>query len=228
MSESDEEAATQLATAAIECVRQMPRPSDAYFDEVFVSLNPSAQVITRAMCIAAARLPGYTIVQTLLNAYLQHKLTQEHAAAQARMARTTTFLTMVIVVLTIVTIIVPFVPHIQPQKLAVAWRIVMLHIANPFVYWGYCLLAVIGSVWYGRNAVEIFDFKPAPERGGAQRIHQFWFNAIGAAIGWLAGSVVIVPRLRVQRRAKRVDDRACCSGLRRHHWASAAGSSVAA
>ena len=63
----------------------------------------------------------------------------------------------------------------------------MFNIDRPAVQVAYIILAVVGSIWYGVKAYEIFDVKPVDPCGSVKRIHQFWFNTVGAAIGWLAG-----------------------------------------
>ena len=115
MSES-KDIATKLANAAIESVSRQAQPT--YFDEVFVSLKPCAQDIARAMCISTAKMPAFTASQTVtvLNAYLQHKLTQEHVDAQSRMATTNTRLTIAIIGLTIILVVIALIPLFQPQN----------------------------------------------------------------------------------------------------------------
>ena len=52
----------------------------------------------------------------------------------------------------------------------------------PIAFW---LLALVASVFYGLSACAIFEIstsgKPWP-----WRLHQFWLNFIGSAVGWIA------------------------------------------
>ena len=108
--------ATKLADAAIESVNRQAQPT--YFDEIFVSLKACAQDIARAVCISTAKVPPVTASQavTILNAYLQHKLTQEHVDAQSRMARTNTRLTIAIIVLAVISVIIALIPLFHAQN----------------------------------------------------------------------------------------------------------------
>jgi hypothetical protein len=67
----------------------------------------------------------------------------------------------------------------------------MLNIDSPAAHWVYFILAVAGSIWYGITAYKVFDVQPVDPCGSVKRIHQFWFNTFGAAVGWLAGWVVL-------------------------------------
>jgi hypothetical protein len=186
--------ASELSKAAIDSVTAPLMNSPTYFDDTFTRLNPSAQEIARAMCIAAASHSGFTIVQQLLNAYLQSVLTRDHVRAQERMASTATILTWAIIFLTVVSIfapyIVPLITQRHPTDIGVSGRILVLDIANPIVHWGYFGLAVLGSLFYGFGCYTAL-VAPRPEKLVAL-VHQFWFNAAGAAIGWIAGWVVLV------------------------------------
>jgi len=68
----------------------------------------------------------------------------------------------------------------------------MLDVTNPAVCWGYFGVAVIGSLAYGFVAPTIFGVVPKQTRWRIAWWHQFWFNSVGAAIGWIAGWAVIV------------------------------------
>lgn len=48
----------------------------------------------------------------------------------------------------------------------------------------YALLAILGTVFYGFGCFAIFGDAAVPP---AHRIHQHWFNIVGAVVGWLAG-----------------------------------------
>ena len=179
------------ANAALASLSRQDQP--AYFADVFANLKPSAQDIARAMCIAAVQAPRVGATQTVLNAHLQHKLTQDHVDAQERMARTATQLTNVIVVLTVVTILVQLLTLIQPQRVSVSGRTIVLNISFAgmhIAHWIYLCLAVIGSMIYGFGAFRIHGDDPKVQ--GWQRLHQYWFNGAGAAVGWLAGWVVLL------------------------------------
>jgi len=58
------------------------------------------------------------------------------------------------------------------------------------VHWIYLGVAVIGSLVYGFGAFRIHG-ESTPRAQGWPRRHQYWFNGAGAAVGWLAGWVVI-------------------------------------
>ena len=62
---------------------------------------------------------------------------------------------------------------------------------RPFIPAAYLVSAVIASATYGLGCFKIHgEFKPAAI--GWPRKHQYFFNATGAAVGWLAGWVVLV------------------------------------
>jgi hypothetical protein len=54
-----------------------------------------------------------------------------------------------------------------------------------FSDWLMALVALIASLFYGCNALKIFDM-PSEERSGAWRLHQFWLHFLGSAVGWIA------------------------------------------
>lgn len=61
---------------------------------------------------------------------------------------------------------------------------------KPVLGWGYFCVAVIFSVSYGLGCYTALN-APKPDKPVA-RLHQLWFNTIGAAAGWLAAWVVLV------------------------------------
>ncbi len=46
------------------------------------------------------------------------------------------------------------------------------------------LLGLVSGTFYGLKAPEIFDVKPEG-KPCAWKLHQFWFNFIGAFVGWI-------------------------------------------
>jgi|HubBroStandDraft_1064217.scaffolds.fasta_scaffold16269_8 hypothetical protein len=74
MSESDESLAQQLRDLAISAAAGI-EPKGIALDAFVTERKPSAQVISRALSMTAARAPNYTAASTVLNAYLQAALT---------------------------------------------------------------------------------------------------------------------------------------------------------
>jgi hypothetical protein len=64
--------------------------------------------------------------------------------------------------------------------------------------WVYLAIAVAGSLMCGFGAFKIHGEFPQKAKGWP-RWHQYWFNGAGAAVGWLAGWVVLVRWLSCSR-----------------------------
>ena len=54
----------------------------------------------------------------------------------------------------------------------------------------YLVVAVIASATYGLGCFKIHG-EVTPVAKGWPRVHQYWFNGVGAAVGWFAGWVVL-------------------------------------
>jgi hypothetical protein len=54
----------------------------------------------------------------------------------------------------------------------------------------YCVVAFAMSLFYGLRACEIFTV-PTENRPRSWRIHQFWLNFLGSAVGWVAAWAVL-------------------------------------
>jgi len=52
-------------------------------------------------------------------------------------------------------------------------------------HWLFWLAAIVASLFYGIKACTIFEVAVAG-KPTAWRLHQFWFNFIGAITGWIA------------------------------------------
>jgi hypothetical protein len=52
-------------------------------------------------------------------------------------------------------------------------------------HWAFCAVALAMSLFYGWYACQIFEVT-ASGKPTSWRVHQFWFNFVGAAIGWVA------------------------------------------
>jgi hypothetical protein len=91
--------ANRLALAGINLANQAQGALET-FDSTLAELNPSAEVIAQAICIATMRAPGFSATRDVLAARLQLMLTREHVAAQERMTSAATYLTVALVVLT--------------------------------------------------------------------------------------------------------------------------------
>jgi hypothetical protein len=77
----------------------------------------------------------------------------------------------------------------------------VFEISNPFVYWTYLAVAIVMSVTYGIGCYTALQVNKdnIPTRFSGQWWHQFWFNGLGVAVGWLSGWVVIVRWLSCPR-----------------------------
>jgi hypothetical protein len=117
--------------------------------------------------------------------------------ALQREARRTTLLTLGVFVLTAALVLLTAVLTPWPVARAVNTGATMFDIANPVVHWGYLGLSVAGSLAYGFGAFAAFGVDPNPRHGAW--LHQIWFNLVGAAVGWLAGWVVLVRWLSCAR-----------------------------
>jgi hypothetical protein len=56
--------------------------------------------------------------------------------------------------------------------------------ASPW-HWFFWLIASCGSLLYGFKACAVFEVNPTG-KPFAWKVHQFWFNSLGAFIGWIA------------------------------------------
>lgn len=65
-----------------------------------------------------------------------------------------------------------------------------LETARAALPWAYGALAVLGTAVYGFKCLRIFPVTPTPACGWPTW-HQYWFNGVGAVLGWLAGWVVL-------------------------------------
>ena len=61
------------------------------------------------------------------------------------------------------------------------------------VFW---VFAVVCSLFYGFKAPAIFSV-PSSDWTWPQKVHQFWFNFIGAMVGWTATYFLLFERLQV-------------------------------
>jgi hypothetical protein len=162
-------------------------------EEAFKALKPAPTTIAQAyaLCLTKTQFTADSRSRMILNARLQVALMEEHVAAQRRMGFTINALTWVLVVLTVALVILGAMDLSQKGLLSTTvGRSAMLDISNPCLRWGYFCGALILSVSYGLGCYAALD-APKPNNFIA-RLHQFWFNTIGAATGWLAAWVVIV------------------------------------
>jgi hypothetical protein len=68
-------------------------------------------------------------------------------------------------------------------------EVIMFVSPSVSLQWIYLALAATASLIYAFKAFGIHGVKAPPE--DAPRRHQYWFNGVGAAVGWLSGWVVL-------------------------------------
>ena len=68
-------------------------------------------------------------------------------------------------------------------------EVIMFVSPSVSLQWMYLTLAIAASLVYAFKGFSIHGVKAPPEN--APRMHQYWFNGVGAVVGWLSGWVVL-------------------------------------
>ncbi len=128
-----------------------------------------------------------------LSVLLQQTLTSEHVAAQQQMNRSASGLSIASVFLAIVAAVTGVMEYLRGSTLGTR-ETSMIDVTSSVVQWVYLACAVLGSSLLGLGAYKIHvpPESPQDKEMGARRWWQKWFNFTGAAVGWVAGWVVLV------------------------------------